>query len=258
MKTGRTADVIDVGWVVGAGLAARDEPSGHHASLRAVTHMFTAALDAVTAPLLAVHSDGGLLFGNRAAHALLRESRWLEIHRGRVVSSVDSDSSPPLAPAIARLDLGVGSTVLLTNRQNGEQAVATVAPLAFDHDPTVADSVGLGLLWLTSSELEQAAVGQLSRLFNLTPAEEQLLTQLVSGAGVREAAARHQISIHTARNQLKSIFHKTGRHSQAQLLTLVVRMASLQFPMSDPCVARLRTSEPTPGGAVTSRRDNSC
>ena len=53
------------------------------------------------------------------------------------------------------------------------------------------------LLWLTTGDLGHAAVTQLSRLFNLTRAEEHLLAQLVTGVGVRGAAARHNIGIHT-------------------------------------------------------------
>ena len=231
MKIGQTADVIDVGWAAfGTAFAAKRSPSWHEGSL---THTVTAALNAVTAPLLAVRSDGSLLFGNRAAHSLLRESRWLEALQGRVVCCAHSDSSPMLSAAIARLDCCVGCTVLLTNRRTGEQAVATVSPIAPENTPGSPNALGTGLLWLTTSELEHAAVRQVSRLFSLTRAEEQILAQLVDGADVREAAARHRISIHTARNQLKSIFLKTGRHSQAQLLTLVVRMASLQAPAGE-------------------------
>jgi len=230
MKIGQAADVSDIGWAVVTGFGAREESCSHRGPSRAMTHTFTAALNAVTSPLLAVHSDGRLLFGNRAAHSMLRESRWLVIQEGRVVSSAHSDSNPLLAGALALLESGVESTVLLTDQHNGEQAVATVAPIASQPTRSAEDCKSVGLLWLTTSDLEQAAVRQVSRLFNLTRAEEQILAQLVAGADLREAAARHQISIHTARNQLKSIFHKTGRHSQAQLLTLVVRMASLQAP----------------------------
>lgn len=205
----------------------RGAPSLHKGWLRALTHT---ALNAVTSPLLAVKSDGGLLFGNRSAHSLLRESRWLQMRRGRVMASADSDSNPPLSAAIALLSGGIGSTVLLTSRHSSEQAVATVAPIAFGPATGRAGSVSVGLLWLATGELEHAAVQQVSRLFNLTHTEERILAQLAGGADVREAAARHQVSIHTVRNQLKSILHKTGRHSQAQLLALVVRMASLQSP----------------------------
>jgi len=227
MKIEQAADVSDIGWAVAAGFDGRENSCSYRGPSRVLTHTFTAALNAVAAPLLAVYSDGRLLFGNLAAHAVLRESRWLEIQEGRVVSAAHSESTPLLATAIALLENGVESTVLLTDRNNGEQAVATVAPIA---SQGAEDLEGVGLLWVTTSDIEQAAVKRVSRLFNLTRAEEQILAQLVGGAGVREAAARHRISIHTARNQLKSIFHKTGRHSQAQLLTLVVRMGSLQVP----------------------------
>jgi DNA-binding CsgD family transcriptional regulator len=233
VKTGQTADVGDIGWEVGAGNAAVDDISRHNGSLLTLVRTCTAALNAVTSPLLAVQIDGDLLFGNSAALSSLRQSRWLEIHRGRLISSAHSDSTPLFASAMTLLGSGVGSTVLLTDRRNGQQAVATVAPISVRSSDEPADPTRLGLVWLTTSELEQTAVTQLSRLFNLTRAEEHLLTQLVAGAGVREAAARHKISVHTARNQLKSILHKTGRHSQTQLLTLVARMASLQLPRAD-------------------------
>ena len=115
LKIGQTADVIDVGWAAfGTAFAAKRSPSWHEGSL---THTVTAALNAVTAPLLAVRSDGSLLFGNRAAHSLLRESRWLEALQGRVVCCAHSDSSPMLSAAIARLDCCVGCTVLLRSEE---------------------------------------------------------------------------------------------------------------------------------------------
>jgi DNA-binding CsgD family transcriptional regulator len=232
VKIGQTADVGDIGWEVDAGHAAVDDISWQNGSLLTLVRTCTAALNAVTSPLLAVQIDGDLLFGNSAAVSFLRQSRWLEIRHGRLISSSHSDSTPLFASAMALLGTGVGSTVLLTDRRNGQQAVATVAPISFRSSDEPAGPIRLGLVWLTTSELELTAVTQLSRLFNLTRAEEHLLTQLVAGTGVREAAAHQQISIHTARNQLKSILHKTGRHSQTQLLTLVARMASLQLPES--------------------------
>jgi DNA-binding CsgD family transcriptional regulator len=248
VRTGQTADVSDIGGGAGAGRAAAGEMPHHNTSLLTLVRTFAAALNAVTSPLLAVHSDGDLLFGNSAALSSLRESRWLEMHRGRIISSAHSDSTPLFASAMTQLEIGVGSTVLLTDRRNGQQAVATVAPISLGSPDELAGPIRLGLVWLTTSELEQAAVAQLSRLFNLTRAEEHLLTQLVAGACVREAAAHHKVSIHTARNQLKSVLHKTGRRSQTQLLTLVARMASLQFPGADERGAALTSPSSAPTG----------
>jgi DNA-binding CsgD family transcriptional regulator len=230
VRIGQTADVGDIGWEAGAHHAAGDDISQQNGSLLTLIHTCTAALNAVTSPLLAVQTGGDLLFGNSAGLSLLRQSRWLELQSGRLVSSTHSTGNPAFASAMTLLGSGVGSTVLLTDLRTAQQAVATVAPISFG---SPSGPTRLGLVWLTTSELENTAVTQLSRLFNLTRAEEHLLTQLVGGAGVREAAARHKVSIHTARNQLKSILHKTGRHSQTQLLTLIARMASLQLPLTD-------------------------
>jgi DNA-binding CsgD family transcriptional regulator len=88
----------------------------------------------------------------------------------------------------------------------------------------------LGLIWVAVPEPDTTPVKHLGRLFDLTRAEQHLLCQLAEGDGLRDAAAHLHVSIHTARNQLKSILRKTGRHTQTQLLTLVTRMAALRIP----------------------------
>ena len=57
--------------------------------------------------------------------------------------------------------------------------------------------------------------------YGLTPAEQRLASQLVSGVSLAEAAAKMGIGYETARAQLKSIFVKTGTHRQAELVALI-------------------------------------
>jgi hypothetical protein len=127
-----------------------------------------AALNAVTSPLLAVRANGGLLYGNTAGISALRRSRWLELSRGRLRSSAHSDSDPMFTSAIELLGSGIGSTVLLTDRRTGERAVATVAPISSLDCTGPANPMRLGLVWLTTGELEQTAAMQLGQLFELT------------------------------------------------------------------------------------------
>jgi DNA-binding CsgD family transcriptional regulator len=75
-----------------------------------------------------------------------------------------------------------------------------------------------------------ARVGEFVHAYNLTRAEERVLQRLLAGDELRTAARTIHISIHTARNHLKSILQKTGRRSQSQLLAIATRVAALQLP----------------------------
>ena len=64
-------------------------------------------------------------------------------------------------------------------------------------------------------------VERVARRHSLTAAETALLAALVEGDTLADFAERRGVSVHTARNQLKSVFDKTGARRQAELLRLV-------------------------------------
>lgn len=68
----------------------------------------------------------------------------------------------------------------------------------------------------------------LGELFSLTPAEANVAILLSRGLSLTEVAEAQNISPHTARAQLKSIFAKTGATRQAELVRMVIKsVASL-------------------------------
>jgi DNA-binding CsgD family transcriptional regulator len=56
--------------------------------------------------------------------------------------------------------------------------------------------------------------------FGLTAAEARLAARLATGVTIETAADKLGVAKETARNQLKSIFSKTGVHRQAELVAL--------------------------------------
>lgn len=75
---------------------------------------------------------------------------------------------------------------------------------------------------------EDASRQLLAELFELTPAEANLAIKLARGLSLAELSAEQNISQHTARAQLKSIFSKTRVTRQAELVRLVLKsVASL-------------------------------
>ena len=66
-------------------------------------------------------------------------------------------------------------------------------------------------------------------VFGLTRAEQRLLALLAAGSSLTEVAETLNISIHTARTQLKAIQQKTGWHTQSEIARMVQ-----QFGVIDP------------------------
>ena len=65
------------------------------------------------------------------------------------------------------------------------------------------------------------AAPTLAKIFGLTPAEAKLACIIARGASPDIAARELKISRETARNQLKSVFAKTGTHRQSALVALL-------------------------------------
>ena len=84
----------------------------------------------------------------------------------------------------------------------------------------------------------------------LTHAEERLAARLKSGLALKEAAADLNISVNTARNQLKSIFEKLGIKRQSDLVRHLVELNMVAAFLDTPA------GEATPGtqGDGTARR----
>jgi DNA-binding CsgD family transcriptional regulator len=68
-------------------------------------------------------------------------------------------------------------------------------------------------------------VAHAAAAFGLTPAEAALLRALVAGRALAAAATRLGRRYNTARNQLQSIYAKTGTHRQAELVAKVLARA---------------------------------
>jgi DNA-binding CsgD family transcriptional regulator len=58
----------------------------------------------------------------------------------------------------------------------------------------------------------------------LTPSETRLAALLARGLSIETAAMELRIARQTARNQLKSVFAKTGVHRQSELVSLIAQL----------------------------------
>ncbi|WP_026957385.1 alpha/beta fold hydrolase [Aliagarivorans taiwanensis] len=67
-----------------------------------------------------------------------------------------------------------------------------------------------------------ADIDKMTLAFDLTRAEQQLVTRLVAGDKLHEIAEHGGVSINTVRTQLKAVFGKTGCHSQSELMRIAM------------------------------------
>jgi DNA-binding CsgD family transcriptional regulator len=74
----------------------------------------------------------------------------------------------------------------------------------------------------TRTPVEMAPVA--AKMFDLTRREAAVAAQLADGQDLAAAAAALGITVGTARNHLKSLFHKTDTHRQAELVGLLLRL----------------------------------
>ena len=69
----------------------------------------------------------------------------------------------------------------------------------------------------------------LTDLFRLTAGEARFVRMLVHRRSLQKASEALSISPETARRHLKSVFEKTGTHSQSELAQLLVRQPSARM-----------------------------
>ncbi len=203
--------------------------------------LYADAVDHMAVATLVLDERGRVLNTNAVAAALLAEADGMSLADQRLHvqdRNTDGQLQSMVAAAVAAQRSGTTGMVraLRVPRPSGLKDYGLVlrpVPLAewaegqsspsvavFISDPTQNDGHGFEPSEVTRQLLQE--------LFQLTPAEASLAQRLAQGFSLAEVSVQQNISQHTARAQLKSIFAKTGVARQAELVRLVLKsVASL-------------------------------
>lgn len=185
-------------------------------------------LEATSQAIFVVDHDGALRHANPAAEALMRSDAGLTILNGRLTAR-QSEPAKRLGELIA------AATARSGGRSGGALSLARAAglPLAVRVTPLNAEPLPIfgrprmALVCATDLEAEvPAPEAELRSLFGLTPAEARLCCAVFEGLSLPEAADRFGLSVNTLRFQLARVFDKTGVTRQAELVKLMMRLAS--------------------------------
>jgi len=186
----------------------------------------TGALETIGLPAIAIGHSGRVLETNAAADAMFDGDICLR--RWRLFFS-DKRAAAALDLALSRLavtsDLaGLACEPIVVRREPRRPVVLKLLPV-----PPAAKIPFLGaraILTLTALDRDRAPqIDLLRQAFGLTPAEARLAQVIAGGTSPEAAAAQLGVSVETARNQLKSVFAKTGTHRQAELVALLLKLS---------------------------------
>jgi DNA-binding CsgD family transcriptional regulator len=201
-------------------------------SLRLMGDAYRNAVDAVTSAVFGITAGGKVAFMNSAGEELLRQRRWVQVSNGALGALEVTVEADALSQALRQLSIGISFKMIVTEAVAMAQAIVSGAPISRVESSPYPISAS-ALVWLTPVVPNVDVAADLAMLFGLTLAEKRLVGRLIAGDELRDAAANLRISLHTARTQLKAIFGKTGRRSQAALLTFAARLATLRTTPSE-------------------------
>ncbi len=105
-----------------------------------------------------------------------------------------------------------------------------ITPIQVPSSPLLAQFLALAAIFVhdpaAPALLDECA---LTRLYGLTTAECRLLTLVLNGNTLQQAAATLAVTLNTARTHLKHIFMKTDTNRQTQLIPILVGSV-MEFP----------------------------
>lgn len=196
--------------------------------------IYAGAVDQLSVATIILDEKGRLLNTNALASALLKEGDGLSL-RGKHLRIESRSTDRELQSAL---------TSVIRAQQAGETSVVKALrvprpgcrpPLGLVVRPVPVSEWAEGqtgpcaAVFVSDPEQHDSASQQtLGELFGLTPAEANVAILLARGLSLAEVSQVQNISPHTARAQLKSIFAKTGVSRQAELVRMIIKsVASL-------------------------------
>jgi DNA-binding CsgD family transcriptional regulator len=191
--------------------------------------IYAAAVDQLSVATIILDEQGRILNNNGVARALLDEGDGLFLHNTRLqIKSRDINNKlqEAVKTIIEAQHRGETSLVraLRIPRSAGRADLGMVIRPVPSTEWSEGQSSPCVALFISDPDLRESASQQiLGDLFGLTPAEANLAILLAGGMSLAEVSAAQNVSQHTARAQLKSIFAKTNVSRQAELVRLVLK-----------------------------------
>ena len=194
--------------------------------------VYAGAVNQLSVATIILDEQGRLLNSNAVARALLAQEGGLSLraeHLSIEGRDINKELQQALDVIIKAQQSGATSVVraLRVPRPAGRSDLGLVVRPVPASRWSEGQSSPCAAVFISDPDLQESASQQvIGDLFELTPAEAKLAILLARGMSLAQVSAAQNISQHTVRAQLKSIFAKTGVSRQAELLRLVLKSAA--------------------------------
>lgn len=178
------------------------------------------ALDLMGLPAAVLSSSGRVIAANRRLERM--DAAFLPVAHGGLAIA-DRDANRLFQDAVTGMNGSAGTARSIPVPANGGGAAFVIHLLPLRraaHDIFAGADILVLATPITPSALVPSA-SLLNTLFDLTPTEARLATDLASGLTLAESAARRGVTIKSARTYLERIFNKTGTHQQSQVVAMI-------------------------------------
>jgi DNA-binding CsgD family transcriptional regulator/PAS domain-containing protein len=200
-----------------------------------------AALDRINAGVLLFAPAGNVVFANRAALEILQHEDGLRLRAGNGLvdglgwlgaNSVECETSlkAEIDASVRREPFAIehfSRGVRVRRPSNKHPYLVQFSTLFPENEFSRADRPVLAIGFVSDPDaVPQVDAGVLRKTFGLSSAEAAVAQEMLSGDALDRVALRMGVSENTVKTQLQSIYGKTGTHRQAQLVKLLMGLAS--------------------------------
>lgn len=200
---------------------------------RSIALALASSLNYLPTAVLIVAEDGQVLYSNAAAEHLIRGSRILHLHDGRLRLAREGDNQTLHAQIRgvieAKREERRRRLLQLQSADGQETFTALTAPLpSGQRNSPPRHAAAMVMIW--EPELSRICIASLREVFGLTQREAELASHIANGRTIAAAATFMGISRSTARVHLERVLAKTGTHRQTELVALIRTSPAAQPP----------------------------
>src|SRR5579863_2860582 len=187
-------------------------------------------LDLLNAAVLFVDRQCKIVYANHAAECMLKRRAPIFSAHGELMVQ-----SARCAEALRRSVAAIGHSEACIGRSGigipvatpeGGRALVYVLPLMTGSVRARISPSAQAAVFITDScgETVNFPVEALAAVFDLTPAEQRILAQLLAGRTPGEIAVNFGVALPTVRSHLASLYAKSGAERQADLILLATQL----------------------------------
>jgi DNA-binding NarL/FixJ family response regulator len=179
------------------------------------------ALDALPFGMMFTDKESRVIFMNSAAKRTCANGSGVYISKAKRCCAMDPDENSVLHRLISSMSQGLeGAEENYTLKITGEDGNAitmlmvSVGKQSAEHGVAIFIDSGGGFFNISEDTLKS--------VYGLTQSEAGLLLRMVQGETLAEISEARNVTMHTVRTQLKSVFAKTDTNRQASLIKKVL------------------------------------